>query len=99
MAQAMAMGRTKDAIALGEKAFDLWRRSIGPDEAMTLRAERNLAMDYRQDGNLVRAEALLRDAVERARRIFTQGEYYLGQYESELSEVAAQTRKAAESKK
>jgi len=87
------MGRTKDAIALGEKAFDLWLRSIGPDEAMTLRAERNLAMDYRQDGNLGRAEALLRDVVERGRRVFTRGEYYLGQYERELGEVQAQEGK------
>jgi non-specific serine/threonine protein kinase len=100
MAQAMArMGRTKDAIALGERAFDLWVRSIGPDAAMTLRAERNLAMDYRQDGNLARAESLLRDVVDRARRLFTHGEYYLGQYESELAAVLAQERKLADAKK
>jgi non-specific serine/threonine protein kinase len=94
MAQAMAkMGRTKDAIAMGERALGLWRRSVGPDQANTLRAERNLAMDYRQDGNLARAEALLRDAVDRARRMFTHGEYYLGQYERELDEVLAEEKK------
>jgi hypothetical protein len=54
---------------------------------------------YRQDGNLSRAEALLRDAVERARRVFTHGEYYLGQYESELAEVLLQESKRAEAKK
>jgi non-specific serine/threonine protein kinase len=97
MAQTLAkMGRTQEAIGLAEKALDMWRRTVGPDAANTLRAERNLAMDCRQSGDLRRAETLLRDVVARSQRIFTHGEHFRSQYEAELAELLAEEAQAGE---
>jgi non-specific serine/threonine protein kinase len=99
MAQVLAaMGRTKDAVATARKALDLWRRAAGPDQTYTLQAERNLANDLRQDGDLAGSETVFRDVVARARRVFTHGEYYLGQFESEMGELLAQEGKSDEAR-
>jgi tetratricopeptide (TPR) repeat protein len=92
------MGRTKDAIVMAQKLFETKSRVEGPTQADTIWFERDLATDYRLDGNLPRAEQIYRDVVVRARAIFMHGEYSLGQYESELGEVLALEHKSDEAR-
>jgi non-specific serine/threonine protein kinase len=81
------IGRTRDSIAKATKVRDLLVLTHGPDDPDTLYAGHNLGIDYRFDGNLPAAEAVLRDVVARARRVFTHGEFFPGLYECDLAEV------------
>ena len=92
------MGRSKDAIPLARKVLDLQSRLTGPDHADTLWDENNLASAYQQDGDLAETEALFRDVVDRARRVFTHGEWDLGQFVFRLGAVLAKEGKADEAR-
>jgi len=92
------MGRTRESIADATKVRDLNRAASGPDDPDTLWAGHNLGIDYRFDGNLPAAEAVLRDVVARARRVFTHNEFYPGLYEADLGEVLALEHKRDEAR-
>jgi non-specific serine/threonine protein kinase len=99
IANALAFaGRAKEAIPMGQKAFDLQRRALGPDAADTLWFENNLADYYHRDGNLAEAETLYRDIVARARTTFPPGQWDLGHFEYHLGEVLGQEGKIAEAR-
>jgi tetratricopeptide (TPR) repeat protein len=92
------MGREKEAIATGQKALDLQRRAEGDNHPDTLWLENNLADFYHRDGDLAHAEALYRDLVARARKVFVHGEWDLGHFEFHLGEVLAQENKIVEAR-
>ncbi|HEX3944941.1 MAG TPA: tetratricopeptide repeat protein [Rhizomicrobium sp.] len=83
------MGRTKDAIAAGKKAWDLERRAAGADNPDTLWFENNLANYYRQDGNNAEAARVWSDVVQRGRKQFTHGEWDLAHFLFHLGEMQA----------
>jgi len=80
------LGRTRDSVANATKVRDILVQMKGPDNPDTLYAGNNLAIDYRYDRNFPAAEAVLRDVVARARRVFTHGEYFTGLYLCDLAE-------------
>ncbi len=92
------LGRTKESVAKAIKVRDLLERAKGPDDPDSLYAGHNLAIDYRFDGNFPAAEAVLRDVVARARRVFTHGEYFTGLYECDLAEVLIQEHRNDEAR-
>ena len=58
------MGRTKEAIAAGEKAWTIERRNAGADNPDTLWFENNLASYYLKDGNAAKAADVWADVVQ-----------------------------------
>ena len=82
-------GRTKDAIAAGQKAFDLERRAAGADNPDTLWFENNLATYYLKDGNPAEAVRVWTDVVQRGRSQFTHGEWDLAHFLFHLGEAQA----------
>jgi eukaryotic-like serine/threonine-protein kinase len=75
-----AMDRGADAIAAGQKALALERKASGIDNPDSLWFENNLAMYYRQAGNLHEAANIWSDVVRRARGQFTHGEWDLAHF-------------------
>jgi len=92
-----SMGHTKDAIAAGQKAFDLERRAAGANNPDTLWFENNLATYYLKDGNSAESVRVWADVVERGRGQFTHGEWDLAHFLFHLGEaqMAAGDKKAA----
>lgn len=88
-----AMGRAGEAIPLGEKALALQRKAEGPDNEDTLWLEGNLANEYREAGQLDRAEAIYADILPRARRTFAHGEWDLGHFLFDAGSLLAQEGK------
>jgi len=82
-------GRTKDAIAAGQKAFDLERRAAGPNNPDTLWFENNLATYYLKDSNAAEAVRVWTDVVQRGRGQFTHGEWDLAHFLFHLGEAQA----------
>lgn len=83
------MGRAKEAIAAGQKAWDLERRASSADNPDTLWFENNLANYYHQDGNNTDAARLWGDVVQRGRKQFTHGEWDLAHFLFHLGETQA----------
>jgi tetratricopeptide (TPR) repeat protein len=84
-----SMGRTKEAIAAGQKAFDLERRAAGANNPDTLWFENNLATYYLKDGNSAEAVRVWEDVVQRGRSQFTHGEWDLAHFLFHLGEAQA----------
>jgi tetratricopeptide (TPR) repeat protein len=87
------MGRPQDAIPLGEKSLALQRAAEGPDNEDTLWIAGNLANEYRQAGQLARAEALYAECFARAHRAFSHGEWDLGHFGTEYAALLVQEGK------
>ena len=83
------MGRTKEAIAAGEKAWTIESRTSGADNPDTLWFENNLASYYLKDGNAAKAAEVWADVVQRGRRRFTHGEWDLAHFLYHLGEAQA----------
>jgi serine/threonine-protein kinase len=83
------MGRTKEAIAAGEKAWNIEVHDAGPDNPDTLWFENNLANYYLKDGNATKAAELWADVVRRGRHRFTHGEWDLAHFLFHLGEAQA----------
>ncbi len=92
------MGRAREAIPMGEKALALYRQARGPDNADTIWVENNLADYYHRIGDLPHTEALYRDVLARAQRVFKPGEWDTAHFEFHLGEVLAQEGKTQEAR-
>ena len=92
------MGREHEAIALGVKTLALERQDIGPDNPATIWFENNLANFYDRAHDLADAEATYLDVVNRARRVFTKGEWDLGHFVYHLGAVLAEEGKVVEAR-
>lgn len=86
-----SMGRTKEAIAAGEKAWNIESRAAGADNPDTLWFENNLANYYLKDGNAAKAAEVWADVVRRGRHRFTHGEWDLAHFLYHLGEAEAAT--------
>jgi len=84
-----SMGRTKEAIAAGEKAWSLESRASGADNPDTLWFENNLANFYLKDGNAAKAADMWADVVRRGRHRFVHGEWDLAHFLYHLGEAQA----------
>jgi tetratricopeptide (TPR) repeat protein len=93
-----AMGRPADAIPLGERALALQRKAEGPDNEDTLWIEGNLAHEYQQAGNLVKADEIYADIMTRTKVAFTHGEWDVGHFAFGYGELLVQEGKAAQAK-
>jgi len=91
-------GRAAEGVPLGEKALALQRQVRGADREETLWIEANLAEEYRQAGNLARADALYRDILARSQRVFTHGEWDVGHFEDLFGELLTQEGKVDEAR-
>jgi hypothetical protein len=85
-----AMHRPAEAIPFGEKALTLQTAAEGPDNEDTLWIAGNLANEYRQAGQIARADALYADVFSRAHRAFSHGEWDLGHFGTEYGTLLIQ---------
>jgi len=92
------MGRENEAIALGLKTLQLEREDLGPDHPDTIWFENNLANFYDRAHDLANSEAMYRDVLERARRVFKKGEWDVGHFAWHLGAVLAEEGKISEAR-
>ena len=93
-----AAGKPREAIPLAERAYALSLRARGADQEDSLWIEGNLADDYFTAGDLLHAEAIDRDVVARAEKLFTHGEWDLPRFKSLLGEILAREGKTPEAR-
>ena len=92
------MGRMQEAVADGQRVYQLQRDSLGADQADTIWFENNLANFQHLAQNLQAAEATYRDVVSRARRTFSHGEWDLGYFLFRLGQVIAEQGRPQEAR-
>jgi tetratricopeptide (TPR) repeat protein len=63
-------GFYSSSVSLGENAVNTWRERLGPDDELTLIAQRHLAIALRELGEYRRAAQLNQDTLARLREVF-----------------------------